>query len=428
MRVRSDVQRWSFIIQFGFGVWLLVATYVLLRYALGYQAPELLVATLLAGMLITGLLWLVQYWVHRHLGLVAAQEAYAADTAFQSLFARSPVAYLVITTRGEITDANPAAVQLLGDEAHQLEGRSIFAQVLSDEDTDAGVMTAKIERGVLINDTAVQVRTFTDEVRWVMLSVYTANDPNQRLISLIDITEQKRVDAAKSEFVALATHQLRTPITAVRWNVELLTRKLPAEVKEAHQKYLAKIDRNVERMLALINDFLSVSKLEMGTFATEPEPINLSDFFDTILEEYEGPRAEKALELEREDSPPQLTVSLDPRLMHIMVSNLVSNAVKYSRPQGTLTLRYRHENATLTIVVGDTGIGVPADEVEQLFTKFFRASNARAARTEGTGLGLYVIKQAAEQLGGSVAVQSTEGEGTTFTITLPAAAVSASGD
>ncbi|MFW6210308.1 MAG: sensor histidine kinase [Patescibacteria group bacterium] len=423
MRVRSDMQRWSFIIQFGYGVWLVLVGFILVRYALGYRSPELLIGTLLAGVVITGLVWLVQYWIDRHLRLVVSQESYAVETAFQSLFERSPVAYLIISSQGIIRESNPAALKLLGDEHHRLEGENIYTQFLSDEDTDASVLTAKIERGLLINDAAVRLTAFTGEERWVMLSVYTANDPAERLLSLVDITEQKRVDVAKSEFVALATHQLRTPITAVRWNMELLTRKLSDEVRSAQEKYLTKIDRNVERMLALINDFLSVSKLEMGTFATAPEPINLSDFFDTILEEYEGPRAEKALELVREDQPPQLTVALDPRLMHIMVSNLVSNAVKYSRSQGTLTLRYQHAGDTLTITVGDDGIGVPAAEVDQLFSKFFRASNARAARTEGTGLGLYVIKQAAEQLGGSVAVQSAEGEGTTFTITLPATPV-----
>jgi len=175
----------------------------------------------------------------------------------------------------------------------------------------------------------------------------------------------------------------------------------------------------VLRMIALINDFLSVSKLEMGTYATNEEETILSDFITAILDEFSGKIAEKQIVVNRNSASDSVTIMTDYRLLHIIVSNLVSNAVKYLRQNGTLLISYDIQGREMVLTVKDDGIGIPKSEIEHLFTKFYRASNAQSHQTEGTGLGLYIVKQSVEQLGGTITVESNIDAGATFTVKLP---------
>jgi two-component system phosphate regulon sensor histidine kinase PhoR len=126
----------------------------------------------------------------------------------------------------------------------------------------------------------------------------------------------------------------------------------------------------------------------------------------------------------RTEDPLQVVIKADDHLFHIIVSNLVSNAVKYLHPNGRIELSYQLTGTTLTIVVADNGIGIPEGELDKLFTKFYRASNAQSHQTEGTGLGLYIVKQSVELLGGTIEVAAKEDAGAHFTITLPVMVVS----
>jgi signal transduction histidine kinase len=174
-------------------------------------------------------------------------------------------------------------------------------------------------------------------------------------------------------------------------------------------------------MLALINDFLSVSKLETGTFSTAPEAIELATYLPTIVEEFEGQIKEKQIQLSTEYNPTPFTYTADSRLFHIITSNLLSNAVKYVRPNDRIAFGYVVTGNELVFTVADSGIGIPAEQLPRLFSKFFRASNAMQHRAEGTGLGLYIVKESVAQLGGTIDVQSVENQGTTFVVRLPLA-------
>ncbi len=340
------------------------------------------------------------------------------ESIFNTLYNNSPVAYITIDDGGRVSAYNAAAVKLFKETIDTVRSLDFFSKIIPDENIDVTVLAGKIMAGITINDLEVQLKNNQEELMWVMLSVFSYRN-DERVISLVDITDQKHIDTAKSEFVALATHQLRTPIAAIRWNVELLQKNLQSVMNPDRERYLVKIERNVLRMIALINDFLSVSKLEMGTFASEAVEINLSNFYTSILDEYTEKITEKNIQVLRTDNPPQTIVKLDSRLLHIIVSNLVSNAVKYLTPNGTLTFSYTKQGNVLELVVADTGIGIPEREVEKLFTKFYRASNAQSHQTEGTGLGLYIVKQSAELLGGGIIVETAENQGAKFIVRLP---------
>ena len=367
-------------------------------------------------------LGLIQRRSDSWLTATSLQSSFAANEEFNSLYQSSPVAYVTLDSKGQMLDFNPAAIRLLRGESDTMTQEMFFDRVHPDYDTS--VILGKIKAGLTVNDEEVPLQTFKDQHIWTKLSVHSRPFEEKRMLSLVDITEQKAVDTAKSEFVALATHQLRTPIAAIRWNVELLEKKMGETMTEDQSRYLVKINRNIQRMVSLINDFLSVSKLEMGTFASSQEALNLSDFFDSIVDEFTEKITQKGIALKRVDSPPQLQIMIDARLLHIIVSNLMSNATKYSNSNGTLDFSYTLEGTSLTIVVKDDGIGIPENELERLFSKFFRATNAQTHQTQGTGLGLYVVKQSVEKLGGSISVESKEDEGTQFSVQLPVTVLS----
>lgn len=347
------------------------------------------------------------------------QISLASSEQFVSLYERSPIPYLSLDVKGCVVMFNPAAVRLFETTNDNILGLKFSDYLTLEDENDLSMLLGKLFADHTIVDQEVQLHTEKGSLRWLLLSVYVYELGEQRLVSMIDITHQKAVDAAKTDFVALATHQLRTPIAAIRWNVELLMRNLASSKTEAQANYLTKIDRNVMRMLALINDFLSVSKLEMGTFATSSENINLTEFSDSIVDEYDQKFVESKIFFERSDNPPNLNFVSDPRLLHIIISNLLSNAVKYVPPEGKIKYQYELVGNELVITVADSGIGIPSDELDKLFTKFFRARNAYSHQASGTGLGLYIVKQSAEKLGGSISVTSEENIGTTFVVRLP---------
>jgi PAS domain S-box-containing protein len=406
--------------------WLLLVTVVGTAVGLAWsmtQDIDILIQYGLVAGLVVGLfcLYLTQRKVDGWMTAAVLQSNYAANEEFNSLFESSPVAYITIDSNGKIVDFNPAAINLLGATADTMYNHVFFSLV--HPDFDISLVQGKVRSGMTVNDEEVLLRSFEGDDIWVSLSIHARN-PEQRIIAMVDITEQKAVDTAKSEFVALATHQLRTPIAAIRWNVELLRKNMNDSITPDQDRYMVKVERNVHRMVHLINDFLSVSKLEMGTFASSQEAVNLTSFFDSILDEFNEKITQKTLKVDRRDNPPQVQIMTDSRLFHIIVSNLVSNAVKYLNPNGILTLTYDLAGTNLRIVVGDNGIGIPEEEIDRLFTKFFRATNAQTHQTQGTGLGLYVVKQSVEQLGGSIEVTSRENEGAEFVINLPVTVLS----
>lgn len=357
--------------------------------------------------------------ISKRISILATQSDFANDTQFLSLFERSPVPYITIDKKGKILSINQAGVQLLHSTIESLLQSNFLDRLITSEESDVSIIASKVKAGITINDIELALHADDHDDIWVLFSSYTNKQTGQTMISLVNVTQAKKVDEAKSEFVALATHQLRTPIAAIRWNTELLKKQIPENLNDTTARYFTKINRNVDRMTALINDFLNVSKLELGTFATEPKMINLKDLIDYAVDEFTDKFEQKFIKLERNELPLDFTFSTDERLFQIIVSNLLSNAVKYVKESGTVWFTTDAHDNMLTIQVADNGIGIPKSEIDNLFTKFYRATNAKAQQTQGTGLGLYIVKQAVEQLGGTISVMSDFEKGAAFTVSLP---------
>ncbi|MDD5041078.1 MAG: ATP-binding protein [Candidatus Peribacteraceae bacterium] len=233
-----------------------------------------------------------------------------------------------------------------------------------------------------------------------------------------DVTEERKLDYMKSEFISLASHQLRTPLSTISWYVELLETDSQEKLTETQESYVAEMRTASQRMTLLIDALLHVSKLEGGGVAPVPQEMDIAALVRDIAEDERSLAKDRKISLEL-DIPEKLTIISDPTFVQIILHNILSNAVKYSKAGGSIDVSLRLSDTQVSITVQDTGLGIPETEQRYLFTRLFRASNATKADTTGSGLGLYISRMLAEQLKGRISFLSTEGKGTSFTLELP---------
>lgn len=234
-----------------------------------------------------------------------------------------------------------------------------------------------------------------------------------------DITKEKEIDKAKTEFVSLASHQLRTPLTAIRWYVELLLSDDSKSLTDEQREYLKEVADGNLRMIDLVNALLNVSRIELGSFAVDVEPVAIEPLCDAVIKDLQPLIDKKHHTVDIDCSSAPNSYSADPKLMMIILQNLVSNAVKYTPEKGTIRVRVNYDHNTLNIVVSDNGYGIPKDQQDKVFDKLFRADNVKIQDTTGTGLGLYIVKAIVEQSQGEIWFDSEQDKGTTFNIKLP---------
>ena len=239
----------------------------------------------------------------------------------------------------------------------------------------------------------------------------------------IELTEANTrlsgLDINKSEFVSVAAHQLRTPITGIRWSFNALLEKELGEINSEQQKILEDGLKSSVRMIDLINGLLNVARIEEGRFGLrfKKQPFGL--IIEGAIDRHRKAIEDKGIMLFIDVQQGVPIVSVDEEKMNIVLDNIFDNATKYTSPGGSITVKVSEENHHLRCVITDTGIGVPKAQLNRLFTKFFRAENAVRFQTSGSGLGLYVVKNIVETHGGTIKVESEEGKGTTISFTIP---------
>jgi signal transduction histidine kinase len=233
------------------------------------------------------------------------------------------------------------------------------------------------------------------------------------------LTKLRALDAAKTDFMATVSHELRTPLTSISGYVELLRDAEPADLSDAQQRMLEVIARNARRLRELIEDILTLSRIETGGFRSEPGEVDFVQVIERALEEI-GPAARKASVGVHADLRGPLPLRGDGVQLDRVLANLLGNAVKFTPAEGTVTVRARHDNGEAVLEVSDTGMGIPETEQNALFVRFFRATNAIRHAVPGTGLGLAICHKIVENHGGTIVVDSIEDVGTTVTVRIPA--------
>lgn len=245
-----------------------------------------------------------------------------------------------------------------------------------------------------------------------------------------NITEQKKVqeelakalkaeqelNELKSRFISMASHEFRTPLSAILSSAILIGKQNEPGKEERREKHVARIRTHVKHLVVILNDFLSLSKLEEGRVKAKPQHLELIQFCKIIVDEMEGTKKEgQAIILKYTEA--EIPVFLDPKLLNHILVNLLSNALKYSEVDQEIQFELKEIQEHIIFEITDYGMGIPEEEQDKLFERFFRAENA--TNIQGTGLGLHIVKQYSELMHGAVSFKSKSGKGSTFTVQLP---------
>jgi two-component system phosphate regulon sensor histidine kinase PhoR len=244
--------------------------------------------------------------------------------------------------------------------------------------------------------------------------------PRGAVLVLHDTTELRRLERLRQEFVANVSHELKTPLSVIKVCVETL---LDGAMDDPHHRrqFLEQLDSQSNRLHALILDLLSLARIESGDELFDFKSIPISEIVEDCLERHR-PRAEakeQVLEVVPPEGDDALAVWADEEALEQILDNLLDNAVKYTPPQGRVSVRWRRDGEQVCLEVADSGIGIPEADLPRIFERFYRVDKARSREMGGTGLGLSIVKHLSQAMQGSVRAASRPGQGTTFTVCLP---------
>ena len=240
------------------------------------------------------------------------------------------------------------------------------------------------------------------------------------LVILHDVTREKLIERMKTEFVSLAAHQLRTPLSAIKWTLRILLDGDLGEITPEQKDFLEKTYQSNERMISLINDLLNVTRIEEGRYIYKPTLTGLETMVQFVVNSYKGEIERRKIEFEFKKPEVVLPqVLMDVEKIRLVIQNLLDNAIRYTPADGRVTISLNRGKKEIEFLIKDTGIGIPKDQKERVFAKFFRAANVIRADTEGSGLGLFIAKNIIESHGGEIWFESEENKGSTFHFTLP---------
>lgn len=335
---------------------------------------------------------------------------------------------LIVTNRnGVVIKSNKAVKKILGFKEASLLGKKYWEIILEVDDRNNLIPKDKnLITRVLNNRRMFSGTSFYLSSKRRKIPVYLTISPviiKGKLTGIItafrDISEERAVDKAKSEFVSLTSHQLRTPLTTIKWYVQMLLSGDAGEINSEQRDYLNEVLLGADEMLSLLTAFLNVSRIELGTFAVVPEEVSVEEVSESVIKELTPDLLKKKINLKKNYSTKLPTLKADRKLLRIIFQNLITNAIKYTPESGDIELKLNIVQKKFVIIVKDTGYGIPEGEQSQIFKKMFRASNAFVNNTEGSGLGLYLIKSILDSVNGKIRFTSKEGWGTEFTVTLP---------
>jgi two-component system phosphate regulon sensor histidine kinase PhoR len=340
-------------------------------------------------------------------------------------------AVFVTDTAGKINLMNPVAEKYSGfssSEAVGLHYSSVFRfineaapQTPFPDFVGQVVQTRKIQE----MSGRVQLKRKDGSLMPVSDSAAPIVDNQNRILGCVvvvrDFSRERELEQAKDDFLSVAAHQLRTPLGALRWGLELMLAGDMGPLSEKSKTALEGYHENVLRMISLVNDLLDVSRIDQQRVRDYPEMIDLDNLIHEQISQFKDEATERNLVINY-TAPDNLmsSISIDRVRLTQVIDNLLNNAIKYSKPEGgQIEVRLSQLPQEIRISVKDQGIGIPAESLPKLFSKFFRAENAVISETEGSGLGLFVVKSFVEHWGGRVEVETKEGEGSTFSVVIP---------
>jgi PAS domain S-box-containing protein len=353
-------------------------------------------------------------------------------------------AIFMLDPAGVVSSWNEGAQRIKQYTAQEIIGRH-FSTFYPREDLDAGKPAWELEVAIRegrVEDEGWRIRK--DGTRfWANVVITALRSPRGELLGFTkvtrDLTERREAEVqavesarrvaeaeaanrTKSEFLAAMSHELRTPLNAIGGYAELMAMGLGGTVTEEQREYLDKIQRSQRHLLEIINDLLNFSRMEAGKVKYDIQAVPLRPSLQAVRAMLEPQAIEKRIDLVVGPCPKGLRVMADAVKMEQIILNLCSNAVKFTGEGGRVEVNCKARGAEVSVVVSDTGVGIPPDQTERIFEPFVQLGRGLTTQHEGTGLGLAISRELARAMGGDLTVSSEPGKGSTFTLTLPAAA------
>jgi PAS domain S-box-containing protein len=352
---------------------------------------------------------------------VAQQARDYDERKFRALIENSTDVFTLIDQEATIFYASPSLTKVIGFTVEDFVGTNVFAYIFEGDRERLRKLFGEILTSPGKTLTA-EYRTLTKsgEVKWMEgIGTNLLEEPGVRGIALCyrDIDERKKLDLVKTQFVALASHQLRTPLTTMRWYTEALRNLVKGKAKLA--EYTEAIYVSILKMSSLATLMLDVSRIELGTFEDRAEEIDLVKIVSSIASDFAPEISSKHLILNTHYPKIIPTIWTSPKLIHTVVQNILGNSIHYTNEHGQIDLSIKIQNQELQLAINDNGIGIPSSAQDKIFTKLFRAENSKRMMPDGTGLGLYLVKSIVERVGGKIWFISEENKGTTFYVNIP---------
>jgi len=327
---------------------------------------------------------------------------------------------------------NPRAESLLGVKLEEISGLEITPSILKEKPN----LTALVEvmYPMLAPYASPAKKLFGGRVK--VMDISTSNPKRSFEMTMLhilgqrgsvigflkilhDVSRERFIEKMKTEFISIAAHQLRTPLSEIKWSLGRILGGDEGEVPKS-QKYLIERSYNSgERMISLVKDLLDVARIEEGRYLHKPTMTDVGKILKSSFESLKEVAKKNNITMTFHKEGVLPDIHIDPESMSVAFQNVIENAVRYTHSGGKVVVSLRHINTNIEIVIKDTGIGIPKRDYPRLFTKFFRAKNAILLETEGSGLGLFITKNIIEAHGGKIWFESEEGKGSAFHISLP---------
>jgi len=335
---------------------------------------------------------------------------------------------IVIDQNNTINLLNPASKEIFGFLDTDL-GRKIkednnfsmenFKEIIK---SDYAVKTSRELKSNNPNEEEVSMKFNGQDMTYKVITanVIEADGEHLGVMKIFyNLTREKMIDKLKSEFISIAAHQLRTPLSAIKWVMKMVLDGDAGKLNSEQKKLLSKGYLSNERIINLVNDMLNVSRIEEGRYGYTFENGDilklLVEAVDNLINLIKAKHIKLANDLPKKLPP----IYMDQKKMELVMQNIIENAIKYTPEYGTIRYKAKIEDNNLVVSVKDNGVGIPEKEQSKLFTKFFRAENVVRMQTEGSGLGLFIVKNIIERHGGKIIINSQEGKGAEIKISLP---------
>jgi PAS domain S-box-containing protein len=349
------------------------------------------------------------------------------------VFAHLAESICVVDQSGSIAFANDAFARLVQQARTKLPGKPVweFLHLTPTTTSDRQFNKQSLYHAWSSQNDHTVNGTYAVNKRVIELAAHYISGIDQMILVMRDVTDAEQThatmirseeaDRIKTDFISLASHQLRTPLSAIHWFSELLLSDDAGKLNNQQHEFASNISHSTDRMIELVGSLLNISRMESGQIIVEPQLTDLGELIAGLLQDLQAKIHERGQHLTVTIEPHLKHIDVDYRLLSQVYLNLLTNAIKYTPKGGDITIKVVHKDDEIISQIADSGYGIPKNQQEKLFQKFFRADNAIKIETDGTGLGLYLARLIVESSGGRIWFKSEEGKGTTFWFSLPLA-------